>query len=331
MAFYSYMFTANYRRFFKKLKAVAKTEHRFFPGLVLDTGWCVFRYGMALSDYLNYRLYSRTRQERKRYAGVRHQNKFYAITSPYAKGRRFNEKPVFLQEFADCIGRDFIVPDESNWEAVKAFLLAHEAFMEKPYAGLGGQGVRKVYTRDIPDLSAYWKHCAESKLFLEELVIQHPKMNELSPASINTLRIMTFHGGDETRILWMGQRVGNGVNAVDNFHAGGIAIAVDLDTGCLKGVGIDKDNRPHAVHPTTGTPFDGFRIPCFEEVKALVLKAAAVDDDIHVVGWDVAISEKGPVLIEGNRRAGFDMVQTLDDRGRLDMMESVLASLGEKL
>jgi hypothetical protein len=41
----------------------------------------------------------------------------------------------------------------------------------------------------------------------------------------------------------------------------------------------------------------------------------------------VAISQQGPVIIEGNRRPGFDIVQVLDDRGRLDIMEDVLASL----
>ena len=65
MAFYSYMFTANYGRFFKNLAAVAKKEHRFFPALVVDTAWCVFRYGMALSDYLNYELYKRSAQQRQ--------------------------------------------------------------------------------------------------------------------------------------------------------------------------------------------------------------------------------------------------------------------------
>ena len=58
-----------------------------------------------------------------------------------------------------------------------------------------------------------------------------------------------------------------------------------------------------------------------------MLQAALESDKILVVGWDVAISDQGPVIIEGNRRPGFDIVQVLDDRGRLDLMEDVLASL----
>lgn len=81
MAFYSYMFHANYGRFFKKLSAVAKKEHRFFPALVVDTAWCVFRYGMALSDYLNYELYKRTAHERREYVSTRTENSFYETVS----------------------------------------------------------------------------------------------------------------------------------------------------------------------------------------------------------------------------------------------------------
>ena len=84
MAFYSYIFSANYKRFFTKLKAVAKKEKRCFLGLVLDTGWCVFRHGLALSDYLNYEIYRRNSAQRKQYVGVRMQNTFYERVSPSA-------------------------------------------------------------------------------------------------------------------------------------------------------------------------------------------------------------------------------------------------------
>lgn len=327
MAFYSYMFSANYKRFFANLKEVAKKEKKCFIGLVIDTGWCVFRYGLALSDYLNYKIYNRTSAQRKRYAGVRAQNSFYERVSPSAHKAQFTMKPVFLKNFAEFTGRSFIVPAEDNYEAVAEFLNTHEAFMSKPYDGLGGRDVEKIYAKDISDPRAYHEHCIANRLFLEELVIQHEGMNALCPASVNTIRMMTFNDHGNPRLLWMGLRIGNGVNAVDNFHAQGLAASIDMETGKLVGNAQDKDLREFTHHPTTGTQIDGFRIPCFEEAKELALKAAARSDKILVVGWDVAISENGPVIIEGNRRPGFDMVQVLDDRGRLDIMESVLASL----
>ena len=58
----------------------------------------------------------------------------------------------------------------------------------------------------------------------------------------------------------------------------------------------------------------------------MVLKASLESDKILVVGWDVAISENGPVIIEGNRRPGFDIVQVLSG-GRMDIINDVLDSL----
>ena len=327
MAFYSYIFSANYKRFFSKLKQVAKQEHRFFPALVLDTGWCVFRYGLALTDYLNYKIYRRSHAQRKRYVGVRAQNSFYETVSPSAYKQRYTVKPTFMQEFAAYTKRGFIAPDGQNYEQFLEFLNSRTVFMAKPYDGLGGHGVEKVYTQDISDPKAYFDHCSQHRIFLEDLVVQHPQMNVLCAASVNTMRVMTFNDHGKSRILWMGLRVGNGVNAVDNFHAQGMVCSVNMETGQLQGNAIDKDNAEFSRHPATGITFDGFQIPCFAEAKELVLQAALESDKILVVGWDVAISDRGPVIIEGNRRPGFDIVQVLDDRGRLDIMEDVLGSL----
>lgn len=327
MAFYSYVFTANYKRFFDRLKAVSKNEKRSFPRLILDTAWCVFRYGLALSDYLNYEIYRRNTAERKQYVGVRLQNSFYEQVSPSAHKLRYTVKPTFMQEFRQYTKRDFVVPNGENYPDFLHYLENHTVFMAKPYDGLGGQGVEKMYTKDIADPKAFFEHCTQNRIFLEDLVIQHEEMNRLCAASVNTMRIMTFNDHGNSRILWVGLRIGNGVNAVDNFHAKGMVCRVDIQSGRLIGNAVDKDNVEFDRHPVTGVLFDGFQIPCFQEARDLVLQAALESDKILVVGWDVAISDHGPVIIEGNRRPGFDIVQVLDNRGRKDMVDDVLTCL----
>lgn len=330
MAFYSYIFTANYSRFFKKLSAVAKKEKKFFPFLVVDTAWCVFRYGLALTDYLNYEIYRRNAAERKEYVSTRTENTFYETVSPAAYKKRFTIKQNFLREFKDYTKRDCIVPGEDTFDAFCAFLDNNAQFMAKPYDGLAGHGVQKLNSADIADRKAYFDECAANRVFLEQLVIQHPEMNRLCPASVNTARVMTFNDHGKSEILWMGLRVGNGVNAIDNFHAQGMVVAVDRETGKLKGKGIDKDGNLFEVHPTTGVQFDGFQLPDFQAAKDLVLKGALESDKILVIGWDVAFSENGPVIIEANRRPGYDLVQMLDERGRMDIIRSVLARVNKK-
>ena len=330
MAFYSFIFTANYKRFFTRLKKVAQEEQKCFPWMVLDAGWSVFRYGMALTDYLTYQFYKRSAAERKQYIGTRTVNEFYATVSPEAYKQRFTQKPIFLRDFAAYTKREFIVPEEVDFYEFLSFLQRHDVFMSKPFDGLGGQDVTKVYTKDIPDAMAYFTECIENHLFLEELVVQHEGLNRLCPASVNTIRVMTYYNHGDPRVLWMGMRVGSGKSAVDNFSSGGMVVAIDTENGCLKGDAIDKVSNTYHLHPTTGGQFDGFPIPCFNEIENLVLETAKLEDKIQVIGWDVAITPDGPVLIEGNRRPGFGLSQVLDDRGRMDIIEDVLTDLKKR-
>ena len=169
----------------------------------------------------------------------------------------------------------------------------------------------------------------ENRMFLEELIVQHKKMNVLCPTSVNTLRIMTFANNDKAEILYAALRVGNGVYEVDNFHKGGMGVSIDTKTGKLKGCAIDKDLNEFKMHPLTRTHFNKFELPYWKETKKLVLDAALVNQNIKVVGWDVAITKDGPILVEGNRRPGFDLVQVLSKKGRKDIMYHVLNRLKE--
>lgn len=329
MAFYSYIFSANYKRFFDNLKNVSKKENKNFLGLVLDTGNCVFRYGFGLTDYLNYKLYNKNSKERKQYVSTKTENKFYETVSPSAYKKRYTIKPDFLADFKDFTKRDFIVPKEDNYNEFLEFLDKHEVFMSKPYDGLGGADVKKEYSKDIENKEEYFNNAIKNRIFLEELVKQHPDMNKLCEKSVNTMRIMTFNDHGKSRIIWMGLRVGNGINSIDNFHAKGMAVNIDINTGKLVGNAIDKDLNEYEEHPFTHLKFDGFQIPCFEEAKKMVLEASLRSDKILVVGWDVAISDKGPVIIEGNRRPGFDIVQVLSG-GRMDIINDVLSSVNSE-
>mgnify|MGYP005804023223 FL=1 len=92
MAFYSYVFSANYSRYFDNLKKIAQKENLKFVKLLFDTGICVFKYGFCLSDYLNYKLYNKNSKERKKYVSTKTENKFYETVSPseYKKDIQLN-------------------------------------------------------------------------------------------------------------------------------------------------------------------------------------------------------------------------------------------------
>lgn len=324
MAFYSYIFSANYKRFNNKLKVIAKDNKKNYLGLLFDTYSSVFRYGIGLTDYLNYEFYKKDNKERKCYAGIKIQDTFYETVSPSEFKKRYTIKHDFLEDFKDYTKRDFVVPEKCSFDEFKVFMDKHDVFMSKPYDGLGGADVLKVYRKDIKDVKEYYESLKSNLVFLEELVVQHDDINKLCPTSCNTIRIMTFNNKGNAEILWAGLRIGNGINSVDNFHAGGMATEIDLESGKLLYNALDKDLVEFDKHPTTKVKIQGFEIPYFKEVKEMVKEASLRSDKILVVGWDVAITPDGPLIIEGNRRPGFDVVQVAGRRGRMDIIDYVL-------
>ncbi|MBQ1813183.1 MAG: hypothetical protein II119_04480 [Bacilli bacterium] len=307
------------KQYFKRIAEAAnrnnKSSFLMFIDIIL---WYVF-YGCTLTDYLNYEFYKRSFKERKMYAVVRTQGKFYERINPSQYKEFFTVKPNFMKNFKEYVGRDYFIP-ENGIDKLKLFLKNNKEFMIKPIDGLGGADVKKMSSKEVKNLDEFLKYLEDNRMFIEELIVQHKKMNIICPTSVNTIRIMTFANNNRSEILYAALRVGNGKYEVDNFHKGGMGVSIDIRTGKLKGEAIDKDLKHYKKHPTTKTIFNNYELPFWNETKELVLKAALVNQNIKVIGWDVAITKNGPILVEGNRRAGFDLVQVLSDRGRKDIM-----------
>ena len=138
-----------------------------------------------------------------------------------------------------------------------------------------------------------------SEYVIQLRLAQHEVLSRLNPSCLNTIRIVTILGrkSGEPNILGQFLRLGVGT-VMDNRAEGGIAVRVD-DEGVLRGDGFGHHFRC-AVHPVTGTVFEGIRLPFWHEAVQLVLDAHRALKDIPSIGWDVAITPDGPVLVEGN-------------------------------
>lgn len=322
MSLIEYAKAGNLKRFRDNLKEISKKENKSTFYLFNHFLLTFLKSGCGYSDYLNYQLYNKTFKEISEYVTIKHQDKFYEIVSPAKYKTFFTIKPNFLNNFKDFINRDFF--ENGTVDDLKKFLSNNEEFMVKPRDGLGGKGVYKEYRKNIKDVNEFYDYLKNNNLFIEEYVKQNKEINRLCKESVNTIRIMTFAYNGKSEIVYAAMRIGNGVNNVDNFHQGGMGCKIDLDKGILIGDAYDKDLNHFKVHPKSKVKFDGFKIPYWEEAKKLVLDASKVNNNIHMVGWDVAITDDGPTLIEGNRRPGFDLIQVLSKRGRKDIMRHCL-------
>jgi hypothetical protein len=98
---------------------------------------------------------------------------------------------------------------------------------------------------------------------------------------------------------------------VDNLHAGGIAAAVGAAGALSKATNLGADVRLGwlSAHPDTGAAIEGRVLPLWEDTKRLAVAAHCEFADRVVIGWDIAILEDGPILIEGNGNPDMDILQ----------------------
>jgi hypothetical protein len=168
---------------------------------------------------------------------------------------------------------------------------------------------------------------------LQVRVRNHPQIEPLSPGTLCTIRVVTYRFPDgEPRHLASTFRLASRPIAADNFSQGGLAAAVNPQTGTLRPA-VFKDltltAAEHANHPVTGAKIAGFPLPHWPEVLELALHAHSVFPAYPSIGWDIAISRSGPVLIEGNYNWNVALVQQASSRGlgETDYLESYLAFL----
>lgn len=206
--------------------------------------------------------------------------------------------------------------------------LPHCSLFLKPLSGSGGRGAAVWHylkngtyrnadagVMKESNLIQHLTALSEREPYVGRLyVVNHPDLARLSPGALSSIRVVTCL--DENNrpevthaVLRMARTPGI---VVDNFHAGGIAAPVDLLTGVLgtaTDLGLGRATRWWEAHPLTGEQIRGRRIPLWDEVVDLVLRAHAAFPDQIVVGWDVAVLEFGPRLIEGNKSPDLDIIQ----------------------
>ena len=114
-----------------------------------------------------------------------------------------------------------------------------------------------------------------------------------------------------------------GDKVADNFDFGGIASPVSLDEGVLgPGALMHVDlAEPIRQHPDAGASIAGRSLPPWAAVKALALAAHAAFPTMASVGWDIAITDAGPILVEGNAVWGVDLPQLAH---RMQLGDSVI-------
>lgn len=149
------------------------------------------------------------------------------------------------------------------------------------------------------DLQSFVMSLGGDEYIIQDRVIQHDEINKINPYCVNTIRIVTVADKKKNvHVFAKFLRVGTGQGVKDNRATGGYGISIN-EQGVLSNFAISHNDFITA-HPDTGFIFGGFQIPYWDDVVKLVITMHSYLSDIESIGWDVAITPNGPVLIEGN-------------------------------
>lgn len=295
---------------FRLIGSTAKKSKKNPVYIFFDMLICAFKYSAAPTDYALFEFYNIDHGKRSSFITRGINNQLVKKYNDKNSIHIFDNKDEFNQIYADYIKRDWIRVDTADYEEFKAFLSKHQTFFYKPVNLSCGMGIEKIVLSDSIDPEALYEDLkSRGRGICEQAIIQHPVMNSIYPDSVNTIRFVTIHHNNKTNIIFAFLRVGNNGKAVDNLNNGGIAAPIDLTTGRISHPGSDKKNIPYDFHPKTKVAFVGFQIPLFEEAKDMIIKASLINPQIGYAGWDIAITDDSPCLVEGNYYPGHDILQ----------------------
>jgi hypothetical protein len=213
----------------------------------------------------------------------------------------------------------------------------------KPICGRGGRGAERwdydragIYRGPAGqelDQSEFLERLAAQSVSNSRLVqprlVNCDELSDLNNDALSTIRIVTcLDEQDRPEVVAAAMRMAVGDNhLIDNFHAGGIATAVDIASGELgqaSNMGVDARLGWLDRHPTSGARIRGRKLPRWDDTLRLAEQAHRAFGDRVVIGWDVAVTPDGPVVVEGNGAPDLDIIQRT---GRTGLANSRWAEL----
>ena len=268
------------------------------------------QYHWDFEEYFLFDYESLTNEERLKFVPEYDKNVFCDSVNNSKQADIFYSKWETYKVFREFFKRDAILVKglaDTDSDNVNEFVKKHQSFIMKPINAACGKGIQLVRASSIEEAKNKLENVLKelnTPYIVEELIVQSQDMAKLHPNSVNTIRITTINYGDEIEIIHPFMRTGQGGNFVDNGGSGGIIAAINPNEGRVIAA-IDELNHEYTEHPNSHEQLVGFMIPKWNEAISFAKKLASVLPDIKYVGWDLALTENGWVIVEGNDKGAF--------------------------
>ena len=155
---------------------------------------------------------------------------------------------------------------------------------------------------------------------LQRRLLPHPVLAaQFGPRlwSVRLVVLLTPTGPNIHRAV---AKIATGSNPADNFWRSGNMLGAIEEAGrivrVVRGTGIDQ--HVNKLHPDTGAQIVGTEIPDWPCLVDVVRAAAPIFPGIRTQSWDVALTDRGPVLLEVNYGGDLNLGQLAHGKGALD-------------
>ncbi len=166
------------------------------------------------------------------------------------------------------------------------------------------------------------------KLIVEPLIVQHEELRKISPLCTNPVRIRTVKSDGDIDMISIYICIGPATSYWSNCVTSGVMIGLDengnsiTDAFCeVKGM----DGR-YEILPGTDIAVKDIKVPFIKEAVELAKAAHRTTPQFHSLGWDIAITDNGPIVIEGNSHYGTDTYQAVSGIGEREIFNKYFSS-----
>lgn len=241
--------------------------------------------------------------------------------------------------------KGFVVPILKDVQQLFAFLQTIQVneIVLKPVNGTCGQCVQvlrlfddnhfenmegKIVTvSDLQNLCQYtYRNQTEKRFLIQERVLAHEVTANLSNNCPFSYRVITLvdQCGEPNIMFVYGKLPATGA-VTDNLACGGLALPVDEKGFCLGGRSSAEFDKL-IDYTAGGFKLVGWELPFYQDVCDLAIYAATQLPMVRCIAWDIAVTNKGLVVFEGNNPWNKN-IQQVYERG---LWQGIFAEQGER-
>jgi len=177
----------------------------------------------------------------------------------------------------------------------------------------------------LKTISDLYKILSNKKWILQKKYISHKNLAAINSTALNSTRIFTVLNNEEPEFLCAYQGFATGNATSDSWQHGSVYVGIDLENESLKETGLtsvsDKRKGLLNEHPDSRIKFKDYKIPFLQEAVELCISAHKLLYFNFIIGWDVAITDSGPLIIEANEKPGMNVTQALNGGLRRKIVE----------